>query len=250
MKLADVSIDRPVFAGMLVVSLVVLGLVSLQRTELRLEPEVEFPYTYVVTELRGASPETVEREVTEVLEEALNPIAGIKNLSSTSSQGLSRIFIEFGVKYDVDIKAQDVRDKVALARPNLPLDVEAPVVQKFDFDSIGFMTIVLGGNLGPKELADFAEYGVKERLERIPGVGGVAIEGARKREVRIWLDPLRLTGYGLSIDDVAVTGEFRTDEFFFDEHVACQVVAAAIYFDCLLDPSRTLLFHPTADLLH
>ena len=205
MKLADISIDRPVFAGMLIVSFVALGLVSLGRTELRLEPEIDFPYAYVVTELRGASPETVEREVTDVLEEALNPIEGIKNLSSTSSQGLSRIFIEFAIEYDVDVKAQEVRDKVALARPDLPLDVEAPVVQKFDFDSIGFMTIVLGGNLGPKELADFAEHGIQERIERLSGVGGVALEGAREREVRIWLDPLRLTGYGLSIDDVANT---------------------------------------------
>ncbi len=213
MKIADVSIDRPVFAGMVVVSLVVLGLVSLSRTELRLEPEIDFPYAFVVTELRGASPETVEREVTDILEEALNPIEGIKSLSSTSSQGLSRVFIEFGIEYDVDVKAQEVRDKVALARPELPLDVEAPVVQKFDFDSIGFMTIVLGGNLGPKEMADFAEHEVKERLERIPGVGGVAIEGAREREVRIWLDPLRLTGYGLSIDDVAGTLRIENAEF-------------------------------------
>lgn len=213
MKLADVSIDRPVFAGMLVLSFVVLGLVSLQRTELRLEPEIDFPYAFVVTELRGASPETVEREVTDVLEEALNPIEGIESLSSTSSQGLSRIFIEFGIEYDVDVKAQEVRDKVALARAQLPLDVEAPIVQKFDFDSIGFMTIVIGGNLGPKELADFAEHDVKERLERIPGVGGVALEGAREREVRIWLDPLRLTGYGLSIDDVADTLRTENAEF-------------------------------------
>ena len=205
MKLADVSIDRPVFAGMLIVSLVVLGLVSLGRTELRLEPDIEFPYAFVVTELRGASPETVEREVTDVLEEALNPIEGIKSLGSTSSQGLSRVFIEFGIGYDPDIKVQEVRDKVALARPELPLDIEDPVVQKFDFDSIGFLTIVLGGPIGPQELADFAEHEVKERLERIPGVGGVSIEGAREREVRVWLDPLRLTGYGLSIDDVANT---------------------------------------------
>ncbi len=213
MKIADISIDRPVFAGMLIVSLVVLGLVSLQRTELRLEPEIDFPYAYVVTELRGASPETVEREVTDILEQALNPIEGIKNLSSTSSQGISRVFIEFGIGYDVDVKAQEVRDKVALARPDLPLDVESPVVQKFDFDSIGFMTIVIGGNLGPKELADFAEFEVRERLERIPGVGGVALQGSREREVRIWLDPLRLTGYGVSIDDVANTLRAENAEF-------------------------------------
>jgi HAE1 family hydrophobic/amphiphilic exporter-1 len=190
---------------MLVLSFVVVGLVSLSRTELRLEPEVEFPYAYVVTELRGASPETVEREVTQILEEQLNPIEGIEHISSTSSQGLSTINIEFGMSYDADVKAQEVRDKVALARGLLPRDIEPPIVQKFDLSSIGFMHFVLGGNLGPKELADFAEHHVKERLERIPGIGGVEVTGARDREVRIWLDPLRLTGYGLSIDDVSQT---------------------------------------------
>jgi HAE1 family hydrophobic/amphiphilic exporter-1 len=204
-RVAEVSIKRPVFAAMLSLALVVLGLVSLGRLELKLDPDVDFPFAVVVTELRGASPETVEREVTDVLEEQLNSIEGVRNLSSTSSQGLSRVHMEFSLAYDIDVKVQEVRDKVALAKPLLPVDVEDPVVQKFDLSAIGFMTIVLGGPISRRDLSDFAENDVKERLERIAGVGGVNIMGAREREIRIWLDPLRLTGYGLSIEDVSDT---------------------------------------------
>ena len=205
MNLADVSIRRPVFAAMLILGLVVLGLVSLGRLEMQLDPDIEFPIAWVATVLRGASPETVEREVTDVLEEQINAIEGIRTLSSTSSEGLSRIGVEFRLDYDIDTKVQEVRDKVALARPLLPLDVESPVVGKFDLTAISMMNIVLGGARSLREISDLAEHEVKERLERLPGVGAVEIVGGREREIRIWLDPLRLTGYGLSIEDVANT---------------------------------------------
>ena len=97
MKIADISIRRPVFAAMLTLGLVVLGIISVGRLELKLDPDIDFPFAVVVTELRGASPETVEREVTDILEERLNAIEGVRNLSSTSSQGLSRVFLEFGL---------------------------------------------------------------------------------------------------------------------------------------------------------
>jgi HAE1 family hydrophobic/amphiphilic exporter-1 len=171
-KLAEISIRRPVFAAMLTMGLVVLGIISAGRLELKLDPDIDFPFAVVATELRGASPETVEREVTDVLEEQLNAIEGVRNLSSTSSQGVSRVFMEFELEYDIDIKVQEVRDKVALARPLLPIDVEDPVVQKFDLSAVGFMTIVLGGPISRRDLSDFAENEVKERLERIAGVGG------------------------------------------------------------------------------
>ena len=205
MKISEISIRRPVFAAMLVSGMVVLGLVSVGRLEMQLDPDIEFPYVYVVTELRGASPETVEREVTDILEEQINSIEGIRTLSSVSSQGLSRVSIEFELVYNVDVKAQEVRDKVALARPDLPRDIENPLVQKFDVEAIAFLNVVLGGAVPVRDLSDLAEHEVKERLERIPGVGAVKILGAREREIRIWLDPLRLAGYGLAIQDVADT---------------------------------------------
>ncbi len=205
MTLSDVSVRRPVFAAMLILGLVVIGLISMSRLEMKLEPDIDFPFLQVMTELRGASPETVEREVTDIIEEAINSIEGIEEMGSTSSQGLSRVSVQFELGSDVDVKAQEVRDKVALARAKLPLDVEDPLVQKWDLDAMSFMTIVLGGTVDIREISDIAEHEVKERLERIGGVGSVGIQGAREREVRIWLDPLRLTGYGLSIEDVADT---------------------------------------------
>ncbi len=212
MNLSDVSIRRPVFAAMLTAGLVVLGLVSLGRLEMQMDPDVEFPFLFVQTELRGASPETVEREITDVLEESINSLEGIRTISSVSSQGLSRIAVEFGLRYDIDVKAQEVRDKVAVARAVLPLDAESPIVQKFDLGAISPLTLVLGGNVSIRELSDLAEHEIKERLERLPGVGGVTILGSRAREIRIWLDPLRLEGYGLSVDDVATTLRYENAE--------------------------------------
>jgi HAE1 family hydrophobic/amphiphilic exporter-1 len=155
----------------------------------------------------------VEREVTDVLEEQINAIEGIRTLESSSSEGLSRIGVDFHLEYDVDVKVQEIRDKVALARPLLPLDAEDPFVGKFDLNAISMMNIVLGGSVSLRDLSDFAEHEVKERLERLPGVGAVKIVGAREREIRIWLDPLRLTGYGLSIEDVANTLRRENTEF-------------------------------------
>jgi len=204
-NLSDVSIRRPVFATMLTMGLVVLGLVSLGRLEMQLDPDIEFPFAFVTTELRGASPETVERELTDILEEQINSIEGIHELSSTSSEGLSRIGVDFYLEYDIDLKMQEIRDKVALARPLLPPDAEDTLVGKLDLNALSIVNIVLGGSVSLRELSDFAEHEVKEWLERLPGVGAVKILGAREREIRIWLDPLRLTGYGLAIEDVANT---------------------------------------------
>jgi len=211
--LYEVSIRRPVFAAMLILGLVVLGLVSLSRIEMQMDPDVEFPFVHVTTELRGASPETVEREVTDILEEQINSLESVRSLRSVSSEGRSQIAVEFELDSDVDVKVQEVRDKVALARSLLPLDVEDPAVQKFDLSAMSMMTIVLGGRISIRDLSDYAKHDVKERLERLPGVGSVKVVGARTREIRIWIDPLRLTGYGLSIEDVATTLRRENAEF-------------------------------------
>ena len=205
MNLPLISIRRPVFAFMLIASLVVLGLVSLFRLQLDLNPRVDFPFVTVTTILPGSSPETMETEVTDILEEEINTIEGIRTLGSSSAEGLSNIFIEFEIGYDIDVKAQQVREKIAPVRHQLPLDIEEPIVSQLDPDSSPIMSVMLGGPVSLKELSDLAENVVAERLERLPGVGSVSIVGARQREVRIWLDPVRLAGYGISIDDVRST---------------------------------------------
>jgi len=200
--LADLSIRRPVFAAMLMGSLVVLGLVSIPRLGLDLFPRVEFPVVTVTTVLEGASPETMEREVSEVLEESINTIEGIRSLSTQSSESLSLAFVEFELEYDIREKLQQVRDKVAAVRAELPRDIEPSVVDRIDPDSAPILAVMLAGPHSIRTLSEFADKTLKPRLERIRAVGSIELVGDRPREIRIWIDPLRLAGYGLAVDDV------------------------------------------------
>ncbi len=207
MRLPDVCIRRPVFAVMLIGGLVVLGLVSIPRLGLDLFPRVEFPLVTVTTVLEGASPETMEREVTEVLEESINTIEGVRTLRSASSDSLSLVFAEFELEYDVREKSQEVRDKVAAARADLPRDVEPPVVGRVDPDAQAILAVMLAGPQSIREITELADKRIKPRLERIPGVGSVALVGGRAREIRIWVDPLRLSGHALAVDDLLAAVE-------------------------------------------
>jgi HAE1 family hydrophobic/amphiphilic exporter-1 len=207
MKLTDISIARPVFAVMLIGGIVVLGLVSISRLGIDLWPRVEFPMVVVSAVLEGASPATVEREVTLILEEEINSIEGIRTLRSMSSSALSVVYVEFGLDYDIRTKAQEVRDAVSAARGDLPRDVEPPVVERVDPDASPILAVILAGPDSIRTLSEFADKRVKPRLERIPGVGSVSLVGDRKRQIRIWIDPLRLGGYGLTIDEVLAAFE-------------------------------------------
>jgi HAE1 family hydrophobic/amphiphilic exporter-1 len=202
MRLADTSIRRPVFAVMLIGALVVLGVISVPRLGIDLWPRVEFPMVVVSTVLDGAAPGTVESEVTQVLEEAINTVEGISSLRSSSSDSLSIIYVEFELEYEIQVKAQEVRDKVATARGELPRDAETPVVQRLDPDAQPILSIMLAGPQSIRSTTEFADKRLKPRLERIRGVGSVSLEGGRQREIRIWIDPLRLSGYGLAVDEV------------------------------------------------
>jgi hydrophobic/amphiphilic exporter-1 (mainly G- bacteria), HAE1 family len=202
MRLADTSIRRPVFAVMLIGALVLFGAISLPRLGVDLFPHVEFPLVTVTTTLEGASAETVERELTQVLEESINTIEGIRSMRSASSDSLSLLFVEFELEYDIREKAQEVRDKVAAARADLPHDIEPPVVDRVDPDATPILAVMLAGPHSIRALSEFADKRIKPRLERVPGVGSITLVGDRAREIRIWIDPIRLSGYALSIDDV------------------------------------------------
>jgi HAE1 family hydrophobic/amphiphilic exporter-1 len=201
-KLADTSIRRPVFAVMLIGGLVVFGVISIPRLGLDLFPRVEFPLVTVTTVLEGAAPETVEREVSQPLEESINTIEGIRMLRSASSDSLSLLFIEFELEYDIQEKAQEVRDKVAAVRAELPRDIDPPVIDRVDPDSMPILAVMLAGPDSIRSLSEFADKRIKPRLERVRGVGSVSLVGDRPREIRIWIDPIRLGGYALSVDDV------------------------------------------------
>jgi HAE1 family hydrophobic/amphiphilic exporter-1 len=202
MWLADVSIRRPVFATMLIASLVVLGFVSFNRLGVDLFPDVEFPYVSVTTALPGASPGTVESEVTDIIEEQLNTIAGLRQMRSTSAEGVSIVNLEFELEEDADLKAQEVRDKMSRLGADLPADSEPPVIEKVDPDAAPILSVLMSGDMPVRDLTAFADEEVKERLQRVPGVGSVELVGGRKREMRIWLDAPAMRARGVTADDV------------------------------------------------
>ncbi len=202
MWVSNTSIRQPVFASMVISALIVFGIVSYRALGIDLFPKIDFPIVTVTAVLPGADPETVETDVTERLEEALNTIGGIKSLRSTSSEGVSIIVIEFDLERDVDAAAQDVRDKVSSTRRLLPTDLQEPVIEKLDPDAAPIIAVALAGARPIREITDYAKNVVKDRLERISGVGSVEIVGGREREIRVWLSADRLAAYGLAVDDV------------------------------------------------
>ena len=202
MWLADVSIRRPVFATMLIISLVVLGLVSFGRLGVDLFPEVEFPYVSVTTALPGASPGTIETEVTDIIEEQLNTIAGLRQMRSVSAEGVSIVNLEFELEQDADLMAQEVRDKMSRLGADLPADAEPPVIEKVDPDAAPILSVLLSGDMPIRDLTTFADQEVKERLQRVPGVGSVELVGGREHEMRIWLDAAAMRAREITADDV------------------------------------------------
>ncbi|HEX4894237.1 MAG TPA: efflux RND transporter permease subunit, partial [Hyphomicrobiaceae bacterium] len=202
MWLVNVSIRRPVFAVMVIGGLTVLGWLSLGRLGIDLFPNVEFPYVAITGTLEGASPDTVETEITDVIESNVNTISGIKQLRSVSSDGISQVFIEFELEEKVDVKAQDVRDKVNIARKDLPRDIDPPVVEKVDPDAAPILSVMISGDASIRDITTFADEIVKEAIQRLPGVGSVRLVGGRKRAIRIWLDAGRMRAYGVTANDV------------------------------------------------
>src|SRR4029453_12840350 len=144
----------------------------------------------------------METEVSDPIEEQLNTIGGVEELRSISSEGISQVFVRFGLEEDADQRAQDVRDKVARARGDLPLDAQPSIVEKVDPDATPILSVMVSGDLPVRDLTRFAKYVVKERIQRIPGVGSATLVGGREREIRIWADAKHLRSYGLSVDDL------------------------------------------------
>lgn len=213
MILADVCVRRPVFASMLIGSLVVAGWFSYKSLTLDLFPKVDMPVVTVTTTLPGAGPEEMEAQVTKPIEEVINTVGGIDELRSVTREGLSQIIVQFRLEKNLAVAAAEVRDKVGTVLAKLPDEADPPVVEKFDVDATPILTLTLSGFQGLKELTEIAEKKVKEPLESISGVGSVAIIGGRKREVQILIDPERLKAYSLSIKAVAAALAQQNVEF-------------------------------------
>jgi HAE1 family hydrophobic/amphiphilic exporter-1 len=202
MKLADVSIERPVFATMMILALVVLGLFSFLKLNIDQYPDVDIPFVTVTTVLRGAGPEQIESDVTKKIEDAVNPVAGIEHIQSTSQEGLSFVIIQFRLEIDGKVAAQEVREKISAARSNLPTDIEEPVITRYDPASFPILQMTVSGSRSEREITAYAKDVIKKRLENVPGVGSVNLVGGDEREVQIEVDAGRLQANNLSIQDI------------------------------------------------
>jgi HAE1 family hydrophobic/amphiphilic exporter-1 len=207
MWFTKVSLKNPVFATMLMLALVVLGLFSLQRLKIDQFPNIDFPVVVITTEYPGASPEVVESEVSKKIEEGVNSIAGINALTSRSYEGMSVVVIEFQLHIDGRKGADDVREKVASIRPTLRTDVKEPRVLRFDPASRAIWSLAVlpddkQTTLSAVELTNWANQVLKKRLENVRGVGSVSIVGGTKREINLYLNPQALESLGVTAEQV------------------------------------------------
>src|SRR5467141_3409803 len=203
MKLSETAIRRPVLASMLSAALVLFGFIGYTRLSVRELPDIDPPVISVTTVLPGANAQVVETAVTDVLEEELSTIQGIRTLSSSSAEQTSNITLEFTLDRPVDVAAQDVRDKVSRVRGRLPVDVLEPVIAKQSADAQPFFWLALSSdNYDLMQLSDVADRLVKARLQSLPGVGSAAIFGERRYSMRVWVKPQALSARGLTVQDI------------------------------------------------
>jgi hydrophobic/amphiphilic exporter-1 (mainly G- bacteria), HAE1 family len=204
-SLADVCIRRPVFATVINLFLLVVGLIAFRDLGVDQFPNVDLPIVTVTAQLPGTSPEEMETTVTKPLEEVLNTIEGLDELSSSTSEGSTRITAQFLFSRTKDAAAQDVRDKVNQLLPRLPNGIEPPVIGKFDSDSSPIMQICISGERSLKELSFIAQRQIKERLETVPNIGAVNLVGARRRAVQVAVDVDRLRASGITMAELRST---------------------------------------------
>lgn len=203
MKISELSINRPVLALVLSLIIVLLGLVAYSRLPVREYPDIDPPIVSITTFYRGASPNVIETEITDILEEQLSTIEGVKTLTSSSQEQGSAITIEFELGRDVDEAANDVRDRVSRVRGRLPREADDPIVEKVDVNAQPIVWLALSSprhtNL---ELTDIADRVLKDRIQRLPGVGSIFLGGERRYAMRVWLDARRMASHGLTTVDV------------------------------------------------
>ena len=204
MFLSDLSIRQPVLATMLAVTLVVLGVYSYRELSVDLMPNVELPVLTVRTMYPGASPETVEREVTKRIEESLNTIPGLRHVTSTTTEGLSMVVVEFRLGVSITTAQQDAQAKINAIRADFPRDMEEPVIQRLDIGAFPVISVAVeSSTVDIKSLSSLAEKVLKKRLENVSGVGQVTLVGLARREVQVFVDREKLKAFGLTYAEVA-----------------------------------------------
>jgi multidrug efflux pump len=204
MSLSSLSVNRPVLATVMSLLIMIFGVIGFSFLGVREYPSVDPPIVTVRTSYTGANADIIESQITEPLEKAINGIAGIRSISSASNLGVSSITVEFNLGVDMEEAANDVRDKVSQAVRQLPQDIDAPpVVSKADANSDAIIALrVKSDTRSQLDVTDFAENVLAERLQTIPGVSGVQIWGQKKYAMRLWIDPVKLAAYKLTVLDV------------------------------------------------
>jgi len=202
MFLPDISIRRPVTATMLVLALVIFGLIGFSRLGVSLYPDVDDPVVTVTTVWQNARPEEVDNEITDILEDAVSGVSGIKHIVSESMEGRSRITITFELGKNIDVAAQEVRDKVSARLRRLPGDADIPVVDKLDINAQPIMWLAVTGQRAIEDLTYFADVQIRPMLQKIEGVGEVSVAGGREKQVHIRLVRERLAAYRVGVDEV------------------------------------------------
>ena len=201
--LAALCVRRPIFASVLILVLCVIGIAGYLQLGVDQFPNVDFPVIVIITTEPGASPEDVETEITDKLEESVNTISGIDELRSVTTEGVSQVIVQFVIEKNVDVAAQEVRDRINTVLRDLPKDIDAPVVQKLDPDANPVLYFGLSGKGHTlREITELGDKRVRRALESIDGVGQVQLVGGRKRQINVTLDPIRMRGAGVTVVDV------------------------------------------------
>ena len=201
--LAEICVRRPVFASVLILSLTVVGAFAFGQLGVDRLPQVDFPTVAVTTRLPGAAPEQVESEVTDKIEEAVNTISGIDQLSSNSAEGISQVIVTFRLEKNADVAAQEVRDRINRILPLLPRTITQPTIEKQDPDAAPILTIAVTAKKPIRDVTEYTDKVLRRRLESTDGVGQVLVIGGRKRQINVWVDADRLHAYNLTVNDVS-----------------------------------------------
>jgi multidrug efflux pump len=202
-RISEISIQRPVFATVISLAIILFGVIAYNRLPVREYPDIDPPIVSINTYYRGASPAVIETEITDVIEEQLATLEGVKTLTSSSLEQGSSITVEFELSRNVDEAANDVRDRLSRIRGELPREAEDPVIAKVDVNAQPIIWLALMSDRhNTLELSETADRLLKERIQRLPGVANVFIGGERRYAMRVWLDADRMAAHGLTTADI------------------------------------------------
>ena len=209
MTLADISIRNHVFAWILMFALIGFGILTFTGfgsvfggLGISQNPDVDFPVVNVSLNWEGASPEIIETDVVDILEEVVTAVEGVKEVSSTSRQGSANISVEFELERDIDVAMQDIQSKISQAQNRLPRGIDPPIVSKSNPEDEPIMRLAVAGSRPPTFMADYIRNVIRPQLQTISGIGEIQLSGFRDRSVRVWYDAVRLEAQGLTVQDV------------------------------------------------